>query len=97
MRISASQVNQALRTYLLRQQAPDKAASRRPSGDHVSLSATVRQVDGWIQAAKALPDVRPERVAAVKQALASGRYAPNQAAVAEQMLRQLLTDKALEE
>ncbi|GIW07805.1 MAG: hypothetical protein KatS3mg060_2610 [Dehalococcoidia bacterium] len=57
-----------------------------PKRDGVELSATAREVHLARAAVATLPDVRAERIAALKEAVASGTYQVSSAVLAQKLL-----------
>jgi negative regulator of flagellin synthesis FlgM len=80
--LRATQAVAAMRANAARSQA--SATGRQP--DVVSLSDTARALDGARQAASSAPDVREDRVAALKAAIASGTYPVDNRQLARSML-----------
>lgn len=68
----------------------------RPPRDRVDLSPAAATVQRLVAEARALPDVRHERVEALRQRIARGAYQVSPEQVAERMLRRLLVDRAQE-
>lgn len=99
MKISRAQVNEVLRSYLGRLESRPAGAVRTESGinDGVRLSSDVRRVPNWVKLAKALPEVRPELVGPLREALTAGTYQPGDDQVAAKIIERLLTDRAIEE
>ncbi|ADU50317.1 Anti-sigma-28 factor FlgM family protein [Thermaerobacter marianensis DSM 12885] len=64
--------------------------------DRVDLSPEAAAIRRLVEEARRLPDVRPERVAALRQQIARGEYAVDPEQVAERMLYRLLADRAQE-
>lgn len=98
MIISRAQVDRVLRAYLERIPAERvPAPPHRPAaGDAVELSEEGQRIARYVAQARSLPDVRPERVAALREAVRSGRYDVAPEAVAAKMLERLLADAAAE-
>lgn len=69
--------------------APSQAAADNLSAkDNVSLSPEAQTLGRVEQAMKKSPDVNEAKVAAIRQALAEGRYQVNSDRIAERMLAQ---------
>lgn len=99
MRISRSQVEAVIRSYMDRTQARSTGSesASRQGGDKVSVSDDARQVDRWVKLARALPDIRSAEFNRLRSELASGTYNPSSEDVAQKILERLLTDRILEE
>lgn len=104
MMVSRAQVDQALRAYLQGAHgirlAPTGRQGNEPqpaAEDTVTISRDAQRIARYVAQARQLPDVRPERVAQLKAALAAGRYQVSAEAVATKMLERLLVDAALTE
>lgn len=70
---------------------PDAAArpsAKPPAGDNVSLSSQAQTLGRLEQAVKSSGDVDEAKVAAVRQAIAEGRYSIDSEKIAERMLAQ---------
>lgn len=63
-----------------------------PGTDAEAGAALQMQAGRWLAAIKALPDIRPEKVAAAAARLASGQ-APTPTEVAAQILRRIAADR----
>lgn len=102
MIISRHQVVSVLRAYGLSQAesaepvgapgAPRQAAGR----DRVEISAEAAAVQRLVAMARQLPDVRADRVAEIRERIASGTYQVDPEQVAERLLYRLLADRAQE-
>lgn len=62
--------------------------SAKFGGDRVELSARQREVSDLKQAAAGLPDVRSDKVAALRASINAGTYRVDSTKVAEKMLKQ---------
>lgn len=83
----------ALRTYLRRtrdvrsESAPtDRAIPQRPGGDQVSLSSRGQEIQRVRAHLRELPDVRREKVEAIRRQIEQGTYRVSAEAVAEKVL-----------
>ena len=76
----------ALRNTAAAASAPAGAGPARQA-DSVQLSDTARALTQATQAVGGAPDVREDRVAAIKAALASGTYSVDSATLAKAMVR----------
>ncbi|MFO7552381.1 MAG: flagellar biosynthesis anti-sigma factor FlgM [Haliea sp.] len=63
------------------------APSTAAGGDSVNLTDTARQLQELTRVAASSESVDPERVAAVRQALADGQYAIDSRQIAERLLQ----------
>ncbi len=62
------------------------AAERKAGGDKIEMSGVVQQISRIAELVKATPDIRTNRVEAVKEAIDSGTYEIEGNKVAEKML-----------
>ena len=69
-------------------QAPSSAVEAKTSKDNVVLSEGAQRLNRLEANIASLPDVDSERVAAIKDAIASGRFEINAQRIAENMLNQ---------
>lgn len=70
-------------------------ANLAPKNDTVSLSEEAQlRAQASVNAMNA-PDVRKEKVSALKEQVSNGTYAPNSMRTAKAMVSDMLTDKAL--
>jgi len=83
----------AVRTYLQRTREvraepdpTDRAAPRQPGGDQVSLSSRGQEIQRVRARLKELPDVRREKVEAIRRQIEQGTYRVSAEAVAEKVL-----------
>lgn len=67
-----------------------RGAVGRPRTDSVSLSGTTQELKKVRDMVSAQPDVRAERVAALKAAIANGSYRVDNTALAEKMLDRIM-------
>jgi len=67
----------------------------KDSPDQVKLSTDALAVLEGVQAAKSAPDVRADRVAALKASINDGSYKIDNKAIAEKMIRSSLEDDIL--
>lgn len=58
---------------LLRKRAAISATRRRPAGGRQS-DRTMADLPRWIEKAQALPDIRWDKVAAIRKAITTGQY-----------------------
>lgn len=98
MIISRAQVDRVLRVYLEAGTAagPQFGPRPGPAGDAVSLSDQGQRIARYAAQARQLPDVRPERVAALREAVRSGHYDVSPDAVAAKLIERILADMAAE-
>jgi negative regulator of flagellin synthesis FlgM len=59
-----------------------------PSGDGVSVSGDAKLLAAGFEAARKAPDMREDKVARLKELVASGQYQTDSRAIAERMLRE---------
>jgi len=60
--------------------------------DAITLSAK-QSVARWVALARALPDVRTDRVAHLEAQVSSGQYHPDAQSIAQQMLARMVSDR----
>lgn len=63
------------------------AGGDRKKNDHIAVSDVGREVFSLVSKLKELPDVREDRVAALKKMVADGSFSANAASVAERLLQ----------
>ena len=68
------------------------AQNQIPAEDTVEISAQSREMNKIHEVLATTPDVRAEKVAALKQQVESGQYQVNSDAVADKMLKEFLFD-----
>ncbi len=71
----------------------NKATAVKPQSDQVDVSSLAHEVAKVKEAIKSLPDVRADKVAALKEQVAAGRYHVPAADIAEQMIGRNLADR----
>jgi negative regulator of flagellin synthesis FlgM len=94
MRVNDAAANAIARTYTRNIGAPAseiaklamRQAEGRPRTDSVSLSSTTQQLMKLREVVAAQTEVRAEKVAALKAAIATGRYQINTDALAAKLL-----------
>lgn len=64
------------------------AGKSTPSGDGVSVSGDAKLLAAGFEAARKAPDVREDKVARLKELVASGQYQTDSRSIAERMLRE---------
>ncbi|MEW5773662.1 MAG: flagellar biosynthesis anti-sigma factor FlgM [Thermodesulfobacteriota bacterium] len=70
-----------------------KAAGKpTPSGDGVSVSSDAKLLAAGFEAARKAPDVREDKVARLKELVASGQYQVDGRSIAERMVREDVED-----
>lgn len=76
-------------------QQPDLPWRRvsRISG-HVSPSGRASEIDDLVDAVRALPDVRVDKVAAIRKAIESGTYVVDAAKIAQKMIEEIRCPRA---
>jgi negative regulator of flagellin synthesis FlgM len=98
MRIAHGQVDSLLKAYT-HQVAQSRAtagqvAGAKPLGeDRLTISARARDVQLVQEAIAQVPDVRQERVDAIAQAIAAGKYDVKNDDIAERLLARVVADK----
>jgi negative regulator of flagellin synthesis FlgM len=75
-----------------RNSAAPAAQNQVPTEDKVDLSSQSKEMKKIADALAATPDVRAEKVEALKKQVESGQYQVNSDAVAEKMLKEFLFD-----
>ncbi len=70
-----------------RADAPGARVSR--VSDRISLSGRAREIGDLVDAVNALPDVRLDKVAAVRKAIESGTYVVDPARIAQRMIDEI--------
>jgi negative regulator of flagellin synthesis FlgM len=66
-----------------------EASQKQAGSDQVSLSAEARTLAGARKAVQSAPDVREDKVAAIKQRIADGTYNVSSEALAQSILKKL--------
>lgn len=83
------QVNQILKTY---QKHVDKTEKSQPAGmvrDKIEISDEARDFQTAMKAFKELPDVRQEKIDALKSQMDSNQYKPSAEAVVDKMMEMI--------
>jgi negative regulator of flagellin synthesis FlgM len=75
-----------------RNSATPAAQNQVPTEDKVDLSSQSKEMKKIADALAATPDVRAEKVEALKKQVESGQYQVNSDSVAEKMLKEFLFD-----
>ena len=75
-----------------RNPAASPAQNQVPTEDKVDLSAQSKEMNKIHDILKATPDVRTEKVEALKKQVESGQYEVNSNSVAEKMIKEFLFD-----
>jgi negative regulator of flagellin synthesis FlgM len=75
-----------------RNAATPPAQNQVPPEDKVDLSSQSKEMNKISEALAAAPDVRAEKVEALKKQVESGQYQVNSDAVAEKMIKEFLFD-----
>jgi len=70
------------------------SATRAPADDHAQLSGAHVQVAALAAQASQLPEVRQERVQALRQAVESGLYHPDPKKVAQALAAHMMSESA---
>jgi negative regulator of flagellin synthesis FlgM len=101
MKISDIQQNKNLIQYIQqngkiapadRNPGASPAQNQVPTEDKVDLSAQSKEMNKIHDILKATPDVRTEKVEALKKQVESGQYEVNSNSVAEKMIKEFLFD-----
>lgn len=71
---------------------PEENRTERLQNDTVSLSEASRDMQTAKQAVASSPDIRLEKVNAIKQAVADGRYEVDAGKVAEKMIGSIISE-----
>ncbi|MEJ2639588.1 MAG: flagellar biosynthesis anti-sigma factor FlgM [Desulfosarcinaceae bacterium] len=77
------------------QRTADAASAQRASGDAVTLSTQVRQLQAAREALSAMPEVREEKVAAIRTQIEAGTYEIDGEKIAGKMIEEALLEDAL--
>lgn len=103
MQISSSQMNKILSLYAQQSKATaakskttdSHAAAAKPADkrDELVLSDRAREIQLAMKAAKDAPDIREERVQAIREQLKDGTYSVSAEDVARAMLNRTTADK----
>lgn len=99
MRISRTQVEAVIRSYLDQIRTPGTGSGKPAStrNDQITVSSDAAQVSKWVELARSLPEVRSAELQRVRSKMAEGvLYRPSEQ-LAQKMLDQLLIDAALKE
>jgi negative regulator of flagellin synthesis FlgM len=72
---------------------PETAASAASGRDVIHLSPQARLLQKASQIAQATPEVRPEKVLALKDSVDQGTYTVDSAKVADKLITAMLTEK----
>jgi negative regulator of flagellin synthesis FlgM len=75
-----------------KQRISEKAKDQSPSPDKVELSAQSKEMQKIHEVLQATPDVRAEKVAALKKRIEEGRYEVDSEALAEKMIKESILD-----
>jgi negative regulator of flagellin synthesis FlgM len=97
MRIDSNQgAQRLLENSLGANQSPNRASSAGSSvsGDQAELSGVHLQIQALVAQAAQLPEVRQEKVNALRQAVASGNYRPSPEQVSEALFAALVRTAA---
>lgn len=70
----------------------EPAEIERTQDDRVSLSSESRELQAAKDAVAAVPDIREEKVAAIKTAIESGSYEINPGGIAEKMVGSIVNE-----
>ena len=61
---------------------------------HIPLSGPAREIGDLVDAVRALPDIRVDKVAAIRKAIESGTYVVDAAKVAQKMIEEIQCPRA---
>ncbi|HMK42650.1 MAG TPA: flagellar biosynthesis anti-sigma factor FlgM [Dissulfurispiraceae bacterium] len=70
-------------------------SAKKVADDQVTLSSAAGQQANLAAAVQGMPDIRAEKVEAVRSALESGKYVVQGQAVAEKLLKEVIVDATL--
>jgi negative regulator of flagellin synthesis FlgM len=73
-------------------QAPREAEDKSSSGDKVELSVQSKEMQKVYDVLQMTPDVRDEKVSALKKSIQEGQYQVDSEAVAEKIIRESILD-----
>lgn len=89
----AARVETSERAVLKAREDTDRrVVEAQASGQAVELSPRLRELQRAIETVKQAPDVRAERVAEIRQALATGRYSLDPSELAARLVAKLRPD-----
>jgi len=71
------------------QRADEAGARASRASDRISLSGRAREIRDLVDAVHALPDVRFDKVAAIRTAIESGTYVVDAANIAQRMIDEI--------
>lgn len=77
------------------QRTADAASTRRPAGDSVTLSTRVRQLQAAREGLSAVPEIREEKVAAIRARIEAGTYEIDGEKIAGKMIEEALLNDHL--
>jgi len=91
-------VDAAARSGAAEKAAPDRKAKiregeRKPRSDQVDVSGLAQEVAKVKEAVKKLPEVRADKIAALKEQVASGRYYVPASEIADKMIGRHIADR----
>lgn len=90
MRITGSpNIQNVLKTYGKNVKKNEEVEKPGFKSDKVEISSEARDYQVAMQALKDVPEVRSEKVNAIKEQISSGQYKPNAEQIAEQILKGL--------
>ena len=90
MRITGSpNIQNVLKTYGKNVKKTEETEKTGFKSDKVEISSEARDYQVAMQALKDVPEVRSEKVDAIKQQISSGSYKPNAEQIAEHILKGL--------
>lgn len=97
MKISSREVQMVTRLYRAQKQnRPTRLDANTDRGaDKVTLSPESQEIQAIKRYLDSLPDVREEKVKALKQAIQAGTYRVSSRQIAEKLVGRLLADKIL--
>ncbi len=73
-------------------QKSEPAAGQVSGGEHIALSAKAKGIQKALETVQASPDIRSEKVAEIKNQIASNSYRVDSGALAEKILQEILTE-----
>ena len=74
-------------------QKPEPVATGQvPGGEQIALSAKAKGIQKALETVQTSPDIRSEKVAEIKNQIASNTYQVDSGALAEKILQEILTE-----
>ena len=73
-------------------QKPEPATGQVSGGEQIALSAKAKGIQKALETVQTSPDIRSEKVAEIKNQIASNSYRVDSGALAEKILQEILTE-----